>query len=81
MINCKVDLSLIWSEKCVLNNVQSNITMPMYNLIEYSHNYSDTSGNLWQFKRDEVIGNHLLSTNQILLVILLQMGQTEKKKA
>ena len=28
--------------------------MPMYNLIEYSDNYSDTSGNLWQFKRDEI---------------------------
>ena len=27
--------------------------MPMYNLIEYSNNYSDTSGSLWQFKRDE----------------------------
>ena len=27
-----------------------NITMPMYNLIEYSDNYSDTSGSLWQFK-------------------------------
>ena len=25
----------------------------MQNLIEYGHNYSDTSGNLWQFKRDE----------------------------
>ena len=25
----------------------------MYNLIEYSDNYSDTSGSLWQFKRDE----------------------------
>ena len=31
-----------------------NIAMPMYNLIEYSDNYSDTSGNLWQFKRDEI---------------------------
>ena len=30
-----------------------NIAMPMYNLIEYSDNYSDTSGSLWQFKRDE----------------------------
>ena len=28
-----------------------DITMPMCNLIEYSDNYSDTSGNLWQFKR------------------------------
>ena len=30
-----------------------DIIMPMYNLIEYSDNYWDTSGNLWQFKRDE----------------------------
>ena len=26
------------------------IAMPMYNLIEYNDNYSDTSGSLWQFK-------------------------------
>ena len=32
-----------------------NMTMPMYNLIEYSDNYSDTSVSLWQFKRDEII--------------------------
>ena len=30
-----------------------DIIMPMYNLIEYSGNYSDSSGCLWQFKRDE----------------------------
>ena len=29
----------------------------MYNLIEYSDNYSDTSGSLWQFKRDEIEGD------------------------
>ena len=34
-----------------------NITMPMYNLIEYSDNYSDTSGSLWGFKRDEIDNN------------------------
>ena len=34
-----------------------NITMPMYSLIEYSDNYSDTSRSLWQFKRDEIINN------------------------
>ena len=34
-----------------------NIAMPMYNLIEYSHNYSDTSVSLWQFKRDETEGD------------------------
>ena len=27
--------------------------MPMYSLIEYTENYSDTSASLWQFKRDE----------------------------
>ena len=26
----------------------------MYNFIEYSDDYSNTSGRLWQFKRDEV---------------------------
>ena len=34
-----------------------NITMPMYNSIEYIDNYSDTSGSIWQFKRDEIINN------------------------
>ena len=34
-----------------------NITMPMYSLIEYSDNYFDNSGSLWQFKRDEIINN------------------------
>ena len=27
--------------------------MPMYNLIEYSDNYSDISASLWQLKRGE----------------------------
>ena len=31
--------------------------MTMYNLIEYSDNYSDTSGSLRQFKRDKIINN------------------------
>ena len=30
-----------------------NIVMPMSNLIEYSDNYSKTSGSLWQYFRDE----------------------------
>ena len=30
-----------------------DITMLMYNLIEYSDNYSDSSGSLYHFKRDE----------------------------
>ena len=51
--------------------------MFMCNLIEYSGNYSDTSGSLWQFKRNEESfsnGNpanvlqlihHLLNINQV----------------
>ena len=31
--------------------------MPMYNLIEYSDNYSDSSGSLWDFKRVEIANN------------------------
>ena len=46
--------------KCISNindteidNAQDiDIVMPMYNLIEYSHNYSKTSG-LWQYDKDE----------------------------
>ena len=31
-----------------------DIVMPMYNLLEYSENYSMTSGSLWNFYRDEI---------------------------
>ena len=31
--------------------------MPLYNLIEYSDNCSDTSGSLWGFRRDEIVNN------------------------
>ena len=30
-----------------------DIIVPMYNITEYGDNYLDTSGGLWQFKRDE----------------------------
>ena len=41
-----------------INNTQIDnaqyidIVMPMYNLIEYSDNYSKTSGSLWQYCKD-----------------------------
>ena len=34
------------------------VAMPMYNLIEYSDNYSGASGSVWQCKRDEVPANN-----------------------
>ena len=30
-----------------------NLVMPKYNLIEYSKNYSETTGSLWNYYRDE----------------------------
>ena len=46
-----------------INNTQVDnakdidVVMPMYNLIEYSDNYSKTSGSLWQYYRDEPNNN------------------------
>ena len=42
-----------------INNIQidnakdTDVVMPMYNLIEYSNSYSKTSGSLWQYYRDK----------------------------
>ena len=30
-----------------------DIVIPMYNLTEYSDNYSKTSGSLWQYYKDD----------------------------
>ena len=41
-----------------IDNVQDfDIVIPIYNLIEYSDNYSKTSGSLWQYYKDEPNGN------------------------
>ena len=64
-----------------------NIAMLMHNFIEYSDNYSDTSGSLWQFKRDElegdidltVDGNHI-PNNSSLFKYKSSLIQKKKKK-
>ena len=51
-----------------MNNTQIDnakdidIVMPMYNLIEYSDNYSKKSGSLWQYYRQE----SFLNTNDAI---------------
>ena len=41
-----------------IDNAQNtDIVMPMYNLIEYSVNYSRTSGSLWQYYKDDPDNN------------------------
>ena len=48
---CRIEIL----ETFVDNTENTNIAIPiMYNLIEHSDNYSDTSGSLWQFKRDKL---------------------------
>ena len=39
-----------------------DIVMPIYNLIEYSDNYSKTFGSLWQYNKDEP--NHNLTGSE-----------------
>ena len=51
---CKTEINDVFIHEA--NHIY--IAIPMYNLIEYIDNYSDTSGSLWQFKRDEVPSNN-----------------------
>ena len=44
-----------------------DIIMPMYNLIGYSDNYVDSSGSLYQFKRDESPINDAGNPNNVAL--------------
>ena len=39
------------------NPQDTDIVMPMYNLMEYSDNYSKTSGSLWQYYKDKANDN------------------------
>ena len=65
--------------KCIsrINNTEIDnakdidIVMPMYNLIEYSDNYSKTSGSLWQYYKD-VPDNNLADSESFKYKIKLQ---------
>ena len=49
MTNCdNIVLHLSEIKNTLVDNVKDiDIIMPMYNLMEYSNNYSKTSGSLW----------------------------------
>ena len=48
-INCKSEIN-----NTEIDNAEDiDIVMPMYNLIEYSDNYSKTSGTFWQYYKYE----------------------------
>ena len=57
----------------------------MYNLIEYSDNYSDTSGSLWGFKRDEIVNADVTNDDnapsfKYRASIIGNTGDNEKKR-
>ena len=56
---CRIEIN----ETFVDETEYISIAMPMYNLIEYSDNYSDACGSLWQFKRDEIGGDDDLTVD------------------
>ena len=51
-----------------------DIVMPMYNLIEYSDNYSKTSGSLWQYYKDDPNDN--LANSESFKSIVKITGKT-----
>ena len=52
-INCKTEIN-----NTEIDNAKDiDIVIQMYDLIEYSDNYSKTSGSLWQYYKDEPNGN------------------------
>ena len=55
----------VWQKLIVIFDEANfiNIAMPLYNLTEYSDNYSDTSGSLWGFKREEIHNNVSVSND------------------
>ena len=48
----EIDITLIYNAKKI------NIVMPMYNLTQYSYNYSKTSGSLWQYRDEPALNDN-----------------------
>ena len=63
--------------------------MPMCNLLEYSKNYSKTTGSLWNYYRDELTDDtndinfpnkNVINSESFKLIILLMMQTNLVKK-
>ena len=72
--NCRTEIN----ETFIDEAEHINITVPMYNLIEYSDNYCDTSGSLRQFKRNEIEGNNDLMT--MISQLMTRLSNTTKSE-
>ena len=54
------------------------MTMSMYNLIDYSDNYSKTSGSLWQYYKDDP--NYNLTDSESFKSKVEQIGNTANNR-
>ena len=63
-MNCisEINITQILSAKDLCD-----VVMPMYNLIEYSDNYSEKSGSLWKYYRIDPF----LDNNKIIMIFLV----------
>ena len=74
--------------KFVDNVEELDIFMSVYNLLEYSDNYSMTSGSLWSYYRDEVNdaanendnANNKINNNETIEVNLLNIRQKQQEE-
>ena len=74
--------------KFVDNVEELDIFMSVYNLLEYSDNYSMTSGSLWNYYRDEVNdaanendnANNKINNNETIEVNLLNIRQKQQEE-
>ena len=74
MINC---ISKINGVK-IDNAEDLDIVMPMYNLLEYSKNYTNTTSSLWNYYRDE--RSNSLSSDSKIQILLLNTKQILQQK-
>ena len=52
--NAPFDSCISKINKTFIDNAEDlDVVMPMYNLLEYSKNYSKTTGSFWKYYRDE----------------------------
>ena len=55
-----------------------DIVMPMYNLLEYSKNYTKTTGSLWNYYRNE--RSNPVSSDSKMQILLLNTKQILQEK-
>ena len=60
------------------NSKGIGIVMSMYNLIDYSGNYSKTSGSLWQYYRDEPFLDANVAIADLMIITVLYLNLKPK---